>query len=194
MTTTCALENVKTIYVLSKSAVKEAAVKRWLRLSRRNWMQVFYIDSQPTDCPQPFGKHSAMQCLFKRLPPLGVDEVDTMYVGIENFIAKDDDGRWRDKVAVAATYVTRNGLLLHTAAVGQFDNIVPRRFEPRTLPDILKPLGYSETVGARIHAADADIAHDNWATAVSPANVDRVTQVVDALRCLDEKLNSFVRS
>lgn len=186
------MENVTKVCVLSKSKVKGDAVKRWLRRSKRNWMQVTFIDSQATDCPQPLGQDSAMQCLFKRLPKFKSIERNTMYVGIENYISQDADGRWRDKVAVSVTYVTNNGVLLHTATIGQFDNVVPRRFEPRTLPDVVAPLGYSVTVGARIHAAYPDIAHDDWATEASMANIDRGTQIVDALRCLDEKLNSFV--
>lgn len=192
MTTTGALDSIKTIYVLSKSAVKREAVERWLRVTQRETMRVFFIDSQPTECPQPLGRHSAMQCLFRRLPVLG-EEIDCMYVGIENFIACAGNGRWYDHVAVMATYVTRNGLLLSIGGVGQFANVIPPAYVPRQGPDILLPLGYKETAGARIHAANPYIAHDNWATAVSPANVDRVFQIVDALRCLDAKINSFVR-
>jgi hypothetical protein len=188
-------EKVKKIYVLSTSPVKQAAVERWLALCRRRrrrLAEVTYLDAQPTGCPQPLGVHSATQCLVLRLPLRFTAEIGAMYIGIENFIALDAVG-WADHVIVSATYVTREGALLMVDSIGQFANVIPRRFAPSGEPDVVAPAGYKQTVGQRIHDSYPHVPHDNWATAVSAANVDRATQIVDALRSLDEKLNAFVR-
>jgi hypothetical protein len=186
-----ALEKVKIIYVLSRSAVKRKAIERWLKLKRRAEVRVVYIDAQPTGCPQPLGLLSATQCLTFRLPLLFAEEVGAMYVGIENFIVLDAQG-WHDMVTVSATCITRSGELLTVNTVGQFANIIPRRFAPAAEPDIPLPTGYTQTVGTRIHEAYPHVPHDDWPTSVSAANVDRATQIVDALRSLDEKLKHLV--
>lgn len=184
------LEHVKKICVLSKSAVKRRAVERWLRLSGRLDLDVVYLEARPTECPQPFGKASALHCLYRRMPTRA-DGCECVYLGIENFILRNAHGRWYDYVAVTINFVTEAGVVANVSCAGNFGNLIPRRFAPRTLPEIGEPLGFHETVGQRIHAADATIAHDDWGAAVAPGNVGRATQIVDALRCLDQKLKKL---
>lgn len=174
------MKNVKNIIVLSKSPIKNEAVNRWLNVLGCDSIKVTCIDSEQTGCPQPVGKQSATECLIKRLPESL--SKGAMYIGIENFIEKGANGIWYDKVAVAI-YAVHNGSLLYNIAVGQFNNIIPSQFVPKTNPDIAIPFGYSKTVGKCINDANPNIPHDNWATAVSPINIDRVTQIFDALRC-----------
>lgn len=187
------LSGVERIYVMSKSVVKQDAIVRWLRSTgRAGRMLVHYIDPAETGCPQPFGEHSAFQCLARRHPSLHGGG-RALWIGIENYVRCTPHGVWHDCVAVSFTYVTKTGLVLTVMTSGQFGNLVPREFAPVGGPDLRLPLGYSETVGARIHAAHADVPHDDWAKYASPLNVDRCTQIVDALRILDVKINEFAR-
>lgn len=174
---------IKKIIVLSKSPIKYQAVTRWLNVLGCDSIEIECIDSEPTGCGHPFGKQSATECLLNRLPE--ILSKDTLYIGIENFIEMDAT-RWYDKVAVAI-YVVHDNSFLYNIAVGQFNNIIPKQFIPKTNPDIIIPFGYSKTVGNCIHEAYPAIPHDNWATSVSPINVDRVTQIFDALRCFQIK-------
>ena len=184
------LTGVKRIYVLSKSPVKRDAVMRWLRLSGRKKISVYFVNAADTGCPQPFGEHSAFQCLARRIPQL-YGGGHTLWVGIENYIYCAPSGDWCDAVAVSFTYVTASGLVLTVMTSGQFGNLIPSAFEPKGGPDINEPLGFSETVGRRIHAARRDVPHDNWGKQTHVVGIDRRTQIVDALRTLDLKINAF---
>lgn len=187
------LVGVMHVYVLSKSAVKRAAVRRWLQISGRHTVALHFVDSAETGCPQPFGEHSAFQCLARRLPRLHGGG-HALWVGIENYIYCAASGKWCDAVAVSFTYVTNNGLVLTVMSSGQFGNLVPQEYEPASGPDIANPLGFSETVGKRVHARHRDIPHDNWGHRVHAAGIDRRTQIVDALRMLDHKINVFANT
>ena len=190
-----ALDGIKSINVLSQSNIKREAVMRWLRITKRRHLRVYFVEPAETGCPQPFGAHSALQCLSRRLPPLD-RKTGAMWIGIENYIVCTAHGAWLDYVAVSATYVTANGLVLTVSSRGQFGNHIPPQYVPQSGPDLHDPypLGYSQTVGERIEAANPHIPHDDWGVGVCPTNIPRTTQIVDALRVLDEKINSFVRS
>lgn len=184
--------SIDKIVVLSTSAVKQRAVVRWLRTKRRLRVPVVCIEACPTDCPQPVTLQSALECLAKRLP-INRLEHGVLYLGIENFIEFCPFNCWADNVAVSATCVNADGVILTATSVGLFANYIPRKFSPKNKPDVTSPLGFKFTVGQQIHDSHGEIPHDDWGPSVIPHNVDRVTQIFDALRRLNLKIGSTSR-
>ena len=188
-----ALVGIKTVMLLSYSGVKIQALLRWLKTKGVLHVHTVVLrEGAPTHCPQPVGQKSAIECLMKRLPDIKLDR-ETLYLGIENFIDVDAQGRWTDYAAVCASFFSSDGLLISVSSVGIFGNYIPPKYAPTGEPDIDSPLGYQTTVGQRIHAARPRIPHDNWGASVAPLNVDRVTQIFDALRGLDGKIRLPVK-
>jgi hypothetical protein len=184
------MQSTKNIYVHSTSEIKRAAVEKWLGFYDQKDVQVFFTKSEDTECPQPLGKDSAIQCLFKRLPQklLDLATYAQLHIGIENFIYQcKSNGVWYDRVAVAATYVAPDDTFMFFATIGIVENLIPSEYAPVDAPDITRPLGYRVTVGERISSALPHVLHDNWATAVDSENIDRVDQIFSALCCLQKK-------
>lgn len=180
------LRGIKKIFLLSRSPVKIKAIHRWLNILKKPEIEICCVDSMPTDCPQPVGSASAIKCLEKRFPPMLCEDKDTIYVGIENFIQEKKDG-WHDDVAVALVLWREDQKFMHVQ-FGLFGNRIPKKFAPKAKPNIENPCGFTTTVGQRIYASNPKIPHDNWATFVGQdCNIDRQTQIVDALRRLNIK-------
>jgi len=175
----------ETIRLASQSTVKSAALRKCIE-SRGGQLarQCLYEVPGPTHCPQPLGIHSAIECLEMRFKGFGEQllPVDDLFVAIENFVDIGADGAWYDRCVVAARYVIGETSFWYTElAVSSIDIRIPDEFVPTDLPDIQAPLGYSTTVGSRVHAKFPDYPGDDWARAVNSANPDRVAQICDAL-------------
>jgi hypothetical protein len=175
----------ETVHLASQSGVKSAALRKFMETrSGQLARQCLYEAPGATHCAQPLGMQSAIECLELRFEGF-IDQsrcVEDLFVAVENFVDVGTDGAYYDRCVVAARYVVSDTSFWYTElAVSSIQIRVPDEFAPTDLPDIQEPLGYSTTVGSRVHAKFPEHPSDDWARAVDSSNPDRSTQICDAL-------------
>lgn len=168
----------KNIHLASMSQVKLAAVVKFFESHN-----VKQFSPGETFCPQPVSYDNAIRCLNLRMSITGFNEElafkKDLYLAIENYI-EEDNRIWYDECAVMATYF-RNGYWNSVFVKSPVKYAVPVEFAPTGPPDL--PLGYSQTVGSKIHAAYPEIPEDDWSYKFH--DHDRVYQIVQALKRLN---------
>jgi hypothetical protein len=189
-----------TFHVASKSPLKLLAVEAWV--ASRIWDDANKSDgavdraavsrvvpvAEPvsTSCPQPVGLDAAVECIGERMRAFDKEPAlrSDVYLAIENYIEVGSTAV-RDRCAVAASYVNRDGFWVTRLHTGRIAVVVPPEFLPKQ-SDEKTALGFSVTVGSLINAARPECAADNWAADFyGDPTLDRVDQIIDALKGLD---------
>jgi hypothetical protein len=157
---------LRNIHLASMSQVKLDAVVNFLKSHN-----IKQFTPAETNCPQPVGYSNAIECLELRMSNQELCKKD-IYLAIENCI-EEDNGNWHDYCVVMAKYFQNDW---KTVVVrGPISFPVPPQFAPTGPCDL--PLGYSQTIGSKIHSLCPEIPEDNWMH-------DRVYQIIEALKKL----------
>jgi len=184
------------IYVASQSTLKRDAVQAAIEanLASKDNVDCLFAEKHAvllastdigciTNCPQPVGEISARYCADNRLcetmqrhGAIG----DALVVVVENYIHCDGPGfPWVDRCFVRLAY--RGGSVCASSIQ---DIEIPEKYDPQGDPDIAAPLGYSQTIGERIHNDYSDVSAKDWFRAASSTNPSRTDVIVEVLnRC-----------
>lgn len=170
----------QTVHLASMSQVKLDAVVKFVKSDN-----VKQFKPGETNCPQPVGYSNAIECLHLRMAVFDQDVASKkdIYLAIENYI-DEHSGTWHDYCAVMVKYF-RNGYWNTGSVKGPVGFPVPPQVAPTGPCDL--PLGYSQTIGSKIHSFCPEIPEDNWMGNVN--GHDRVYQIVEALNMLSIELD-----